>query len=103
MLLNRVILKYCAEEAGKEAFACARTPRLRLRLSLSLSLPFSLSHTLMRELPTAMTLLTSFTIDPLLLFCLLLCWLHLLYLWETLDLLLLHDFICNNDIIAYFH
>jgi len=32
MLLNRVILKYCTEEAGKEAFACARTPRLRLRL-----------------------------------------------------------------------
>jgi len=24
MLLNRVILKYCTEEAGKEAFACAR-------------------------------------------------------------------------------
>ena len=30
--MNRVILKYCTEEAGKEAFACARTPRLRLRL-----------------------------------------------------------------------
>jgi len=30
MLLNRVIFKYCTEEAGKEAFACARTPRLRL-------------------------------------------------------------------------
>jgi len=24
-------LKYCTEEAGKEAFACARTPCLRLR------------------------------------------------------------------------
>jgi len=35
MLLNRVILKYCAEEAGKEAFACARTPRLRLRRKYS--------------------------------------------------------------------
>jgi len=33
MLLNRVILKYCTEEAGKEAFACARTPRLRVYTS----------------------------------------------------------------------
>jgi len=37
MLLNRVILKYCTEEAGKEAFACARTPRLRLRLRLKIA------------------------------------------------------------------
>jgi len=36
MLFNRVILKYCTEEAGKEAFVCARTPRLnRLRLNLT--------------------------------------------------------------------
>ena len=34
MLLNRVILKYCTEEAVKETFACARTPRLRLRLRI---------------------------------------------------------------------
>jgi len=26
-------LKYCTEEAGKEAFACARTPRLRVYTS----------------------------------------------------------------------
>jgi len=31
MLLNRVIYKYCTEEAGKEVLACARTPSLRLR------------------------------------------------------------------------
>ena len=45
MLLDRVNLKYCTEEAGKEAFACARTPRLRLRLRyLLIYLPVKCKH-----------------------------------------------------------